>query len=78
MRFGRDKIEQRGVEQATEAWNAGSSAFVWQAPGQLRPDIGETYTQTLDAILNVGWTLHSTAGGSGHIFFVFTRGPASR
>src|SRR5829696_5284208 len=34
MKFGRDKIEHQGVQQAREAWTAGSHAFVWQAPGQ--------------------------------------------
>lgn len=73
MKFGLDLIEKQGVEQATDAWNAGSRAFVWLAAGQLRKDIGGVYTQTLDAILELGWRLHSTAGGSGHIVFVFVR-----
>jgi hypothetical protein len=75
----REAAAEKEAENAQEAWDAGSRAFVCRVAA-MTSNNPKGVTTTLDAILAIGWQLHSTAAAFNTtglntevLFFTFLR-----
>jgi len=75
----REIAAEMEAETAQRVWDSGQRGYVWRAIA-FNDNTPQSMTMTLDAILAVGWQLHSTAAASNTtgpnsevVFFTFVR-----